>query len=158
MNAVLRSDIRLRAMRESDLDEVLAIERAVYEFPWTWGNFSDSMRAGYSCWTCRQDGALAGYCILMVAAGEAHLLNLSISVYFQRRGLGRQLLDHALGVARSHGAGLLFLEVRPSNPVARALYAARGFRQIGTRPGYYPASQGREDALVLAVDIAAGQA
>ena len=153
MNAVLRPDIRLQPMHEADLDEVLAIERAVYEFPWTWGNFNDSMRAGYSCWTYRKDGVLIGYCIIMAAAEEAHLLNLSIGADFQRQGHGRRLLEHVLGVARDEAARLLFLEVRPSNPAARELYASRGFRQIGTRRDYYPASSGREDALVLALDL-----
>ena len=133
---------------------MLAIERSVYEFPWTWGNFSDSLRAGYSCWTCRQAGVLVGYCIVLVAAGEAHLLNLSIGADFQRQGHGRRLLEHALEVSRRQAARLLFLEVRPSNPAARELYASRGFRQIGVRRGYYPGHRGREDALVLAIDLA----
>jgi ribosomal-protein-alanine N-acetyltransferase len=158
MNAVLRPDIRLQAMAESDLDEVLAIERAVYEFPWTWGNFNDSMRAGYDCWTYRKGGALVGYCILMAAAEEAHLLNLSIGSDFQGEGHGRRLLEHVIGEAQRRGARLLFLEVRPSNPAARQLYASRGFRQIGTRRDYYPARSGREDALVLAIELSSERA
>lgn len=153
MNALLSTEAHLQAMDESDLDEVLEIERSVYEFPWTWGNFSDSMRAGYSCWTCREAGALVGYCIIMAAAEEAHLLNLSISSDFQGRGYGRRLLAHVIRVAHMHSAKLLFLEVRPSNVPARELYARCGFRQIGTRRDYYPAHKSREDALVLAIDV-----
>ena len=155
MNAVPRPSLTLAAMAEAELDEVLAIERAVYEYPWSWGNFNDSMRAGYGCWTCRLGSELVGYFILMVAAEEAHLLNLSIAARFQRQGHGRWLLEQALRLARDQGARLLFLEVRPSNPGARQLYASRGFREIGRRRDYYPAHNGREDALVMALDIGA---
>lgn len=155
MSAVLRPDASLRLMTEDDLDEVLEIERGVYEFPWTWGNFSDAMHAGYSCWTYREDDVLVGYCIIMAVIDEAHLLNLSVAAQYQRQGYGRMLLAHVLDVARREGAKLLFLEVRPSNSAARQLYAASGFRQIGTRRDYYPARNGREEALVLAIDIPA---
>lgn len=155
MSAVLRPDASLCLMTEDDLDEVLGIEREIYEFPWTWGNFSDSMHAGYSCWTYREADALVGYFILMAITDEAHLLNLSVAAQHHRQGYGRMLLAHVLAVARQEGARLLFLEVRPSNTAARELYAASGFRQIGTRRDYYPAKNGREDALVLAIDIPA---
>ena len=155
MSAVLRPDASLRLMSENDLDEVLEIERGIYEFPWTWGNFRDSIRAGYSCWTYREDDELMAYCIIMAVADEAHLLNLSVAARHHRQGYGRMLLAHVQEVVRQHGAKLLFLEVRPSNTAARELYAASGFRQIGTRRDYYPARNGREDALVLAIDIPA---
>jgi ribosomal-protein-alanine N-acetyltransferase len=154
MNAVLRTQPVFERMREADLDEVLCIERAVYEFPWTWGNFSDSLRAGYSCWVCRYGGRVVGYCVMMTGASETHLLNLSIGSSFQRQGHGRRLLEHALAVAAGLSSRMLFLEVRPSNAAARELYARSGFRQIGMRKDYYPAASGREDALVLSVDLA----
>ena len=156
MSAVLRPDAgRLRPMDEDDLDEVLDIEREIYEFPWTWGNFSDSMHAGYSCWTYRENDELMAYCIIMAAAEEAHLLNLSVAAQHHRQGYGRMLLAHVLEVARQRGAKSLYLEVRPSNVAARQLYSASGFQQIGTRRDYYPAKNGREDALVMAIDIPA---
>ena len=153
MSAVVKAQPAFERMREADIDEVLCIERAVYEFPWTWGNFSDSMRAGYSCWVYREQGRVLGYCVMMIGAGEAHLLNLCIGLSFQRQGRGRRLLAHALSVAAQQSSRLLFLEVRPSNAAARELYAQYGFRQIGVRKGYYPAAEGREDALVLALDL-----
>ena len=153
MSAVLKNVARLAPMRESDLDQVLAIERAVYEHPWTRGNFADSLRSGYACRTWRLAGELIGYFVLAVAAGEAHLLNLSIAGAWQRRGQGAALLAQAIGVARAVGTRRIFLEVRPSNDGAQRLYERRGFRCIATRRGYYPARQGREDALVLSLDL-----
>jgi ribosomal-protein-alanine N-acetyltransferase len=153
MSAVLKDAPRLLAMRHDDLDEVLAIENVIYTHPWTRGNFGDSLRAGYDCRSWRLEGELIGYFILMVAAGEAHLLNLSIAARHQRSGHGSTLLREALELARRRGARSLFLEVRPSNAAAQALYARFGFQRVGVRRGYYPAHFGREDALVYTVAL-----
>lgn len=144
----------LSAMSEQDLGEVMQIESAIYSHPWTRGNFSDSLRAGYECMTLRISGELAGYFVLMVAAGEAHLLNLSIAGAWQRGGLGSALLREASALAQRLGARNLFLEVRPSNHAAQALYRRFGFSRIAVRPDYYPADGGREDALVLSLPLA----
>jgi ribosomal-protein-alanine N-acetyltransferase len=141
-------------MREADLDEVMAIEGAIYTHPWTRGNFADSLRASYECRVLRHGGGLLGYFVLMVAAGEAHLLNLSIAAPHQRNGHGSALLHEAGALARKLGARSLFLEVRPSNRGAQALYTRFGFRKIAVRRGYYPAHTGREDALVLTLQLA----
>jgi ribosomal-protein-alanine N-acetyltransferase len=141
-------------MREQDLDQVMAIESAIYSHPWTRGNFADSLRASYECRTLKLGGELAGYFVLMVAAGEAHLLNLSIAAAHQRAGHGTALLAQAAELARKLGARSLFLEVRPSNRGAQALYTRLGFRKVAVRRGYYPAHTGREDALVLALPLA----
>jgi ribosomal-protein-alanine N-acetyltransferase len=153
MSAVLKDAPRLALMREADLEDVLAIENAIYTHPWTRGNFADSLRAGYQCWTWRTDSELLGYFILLVAAGEGHLLNLSIAVAWQRRGHGSRLLAEAMRMARHRGAHHVFLEVRPSNGGAKALYTRFGFRQVAVRPDYYPAHAGREDALVLTLAL-----
>ena len=153
MSAVLKDDPRLAPMREADLDEILPIENAVYSHPWTRGNFADSLRSGYECWTWRGGTGLVGYFVLMVAAGEGHLLNLSVAAAQQRRGHGAALLREVMRMARERGAGSLFLEVRPTNAAALALYGRFGFRQIGLRRGYYPAHGGREDALVLSITL-----
>jgi ribosomal-protein-alanine N-acetyltransferase len=149
MSAVLKNEPQLAAMREADLDEVLAIESAVYSHPWTRGNFVDSLRSGYACRTWRLGSELLGYFVLMAAAGEAHLLNLSVAGARQRRGHGSALLREAMRVARELGARHMFLEVRPSNRPGQALYERFGFRRIARRRDYYPAVAGREDALVL---------
>jgi len=153
MSAVLRPVSGLEPMRASDLRAVLEIEQSIYEFPWTLGNFRDSLRAGYGCWVVRESRRVIGYAVLMLAAGEGHLLNLSVAADAQRRGHGRKLLHNLVQFAREHKAKVLFLEVRPTNFVGQRLYAGYGFRQIGVRRGYYPARKGREDALVLALDL-----
>jgi ribosomal-protein-alanine N-acetyltransferase len=149
MSAVLKQAPQLAPMGEADLDAVLAIEQAVYTHPWTRGNFADSLRAGYQCSTWRLGGELVGYFVLLAAAGEAHLLNLSIADAWQRRGHGAALLREAMHLAREGGARNIFLEVRPSNRAGQVLYESFGFRKIALRRGYYPAQGGREDALVL---------
>lgn len=149
MSAVLREAPRLAVMRDADLAEVLAIESAVYTHPWTRGNFADSLQAGYLCRTWRSGTELVGYFILLVAAGEGHLLNLSVAAARQRQGHGSALLTEVMRLARGRAARQLFLEVRPTNAGAKALYNRFGFLQVGMRTGYYPAHGGREDALVL---------
>ena len=153
MSAVPKSSVQYQAMQESDLDAVMAIETRVYEFPWTRGNFLDSMRAGYSCWLCTNEYGLVGYAVLMNAADEVHLLNLSIAVEYQRQGQGARLLAFLIGNARAAGDARMILEVRPSNQAGRRLYANFNFRQVGERRDYYPAAKGRENALVLAFDL-----
>ncbi|HZT63397.1 MAG TPA: ribosomal protein S18-alanine N-acetyltransferase [Burkholderiales bacterium] len=153
MSAVLRPVPAFEPMRESDLRAVLEIEETIYEFPWTLGNFRDSLRAGYACRVIREGRRVIGYAVLMLAAGEAHLLNLSVAAQSQRRGYGRSLLDNVVLAARENKAKVLFLEVRPTNEVGQRLYGGYGFRQIGVRRGYYPARKGREDALVLALEL-----
>ena len=149
MSAVLKDIPEFQAMREDDLAEVVAIESAIYEHPWTRGNFADSLRAGYQCRASRIDGALVGYFVLMFAVGEAHLLNLSVAAARQRRGHGRALLGEAMRIARELGGRHIFLEVRPSNDGAQRLYLREGFRRVALRRGYYPSRAGREDAIVL---------
>jgi ribosomal-protein-alanine N-acetyltransferase len=153
MSAVLKNQPELRVMREAELGEVMAVERAIYSHPWTHGNFADSLRSGYECRTYRLQGGLVGYFVLMAAAGEAHLLNLSIAEAHQRRGHGTALLGEAVRLARALGAKNLFLEVRPSNRPALGLYYRYGFRKVAVRRDYYPAHGGREDALVLSLAL-----
>lgn len=153
MSAVLKPALRFRPLQMADLDAVMAIEPEIYPFPWTRGNFSDSLKAGYSCWACETDGQLMGYAVLMMVLDEAHLLNISIAKEFQGRGLGRQLLEHVIGKARQHGGQMMFLEVRPSNKVALRLYEDVGFNEFSVRKGYYPAANGREDAILMGLAL-----
>lgn len=142
-----------RSMRPEDLDAVCGIEARIYAFPWTRGNFADSLGAGYCCSVLLVEARIAGYAVMSVGAGESHLLNLSIDARLQRRGYGRALLLHQIDLARRGDARIMLLEVRPSNAPARALYRDIGFQQISVRRGYYPAAQGREDALLLALSL-----
>ncbi len=137
-------------MRPADLAAVVAVERKCYEFPWRSSVFQDCMRAGYVCVVADFDGAVCGYGIMSVAAGECHILNLCVHPDWRRRGLGRSLLQALTTIARDRNSRTAFLEVRVSNRAAQDLYAQDGFNEIATRHQYYRAKSGREDALVFA--------
>jgi len=145
--------VSLRPMREDDLVAVQAVEERAYEFPWTLGIFRDCLRADYPAWVLEEGGVIIGYVLMSVAAGEAHILNVCVAPEHQGRGLGRKLVRAIMHVARGRGAQRVFLEVRPSNVGAIALYHDEGFNEIGRRPRYYPARDGREDAIVMAMEI-----
>ncbi len=153
MAAVLEPSLSIRTMQRGDLSAVIALEKASYPFPWSRGIFSDCLRVGYRCHVIEADGRLAGYTIVSMAVDEAHLLNLCIDPDRRRQGLASVMLDHILREVRIAGMDRLFLEVRPSNRAAGALYRRRGFRVIGRRPGYYPTTDGREDAMVMVLHL-----
>lgn len=159
MNAVLRPlpAPRQRPMVAADLDAVLAIEVAAYPFPWTRGNFIDSLAAGYHAeLRIDTDGTLVGYFVALPGFEETHLLNLTVAPQRQRRGHGRAMLERLAGWARARGDRALWLEVRLSNLGARALYRRQGFAEVGCRRGYYPAErQQREDAVVMRRELVA---
>lgn len=136
-------------MLPADLDDVVDLERRCHEFPWTRGNFADSLAAGYDARVLRESGTLAGYGVVMRAPDEAHLLNITVAPDLQRCGRGTTLLLHLFERARASGAQRMLLEVRPGNAGALALYRRHGFTEIGRRRGYYPAAKGREDAIVM---------
>ena len=153
MSAQIASVTTYARMGEAELDAVVEIEHAVHAHPWTRGNFADSISAGYHCWVVHRDSALVGYGVVMIAAGEAHLLNLSVAPNWQRRGVGAELTRFFVKLARDYGAEKIFLEVRPSNAAARALYAGYGFTEVGVRRDYYPAGQSREDAVIMELEL-----
>lgn len=141
-------------MQVSQLPQVLEIERRAYEFPWTETIFKDCLKAGYSAWVLAgDDDRLAGYALMSMAVDEAHVLNLCVDPFQQRRGFGLKLLKHLMKLARAAQASIVLLEVRKSNKAALKLYEGIGFARIGVRKAYYPAAGGREDALVLGFDI-----
>ncbi|MDD3676193.1 MAG: ribosomal protein S18-alanine N-acetyltransferase [Thauera propionica] len=133
----------------NDLDWVHAQEVDLHPFPWTRGNFADSLTAGHGAWLMRVDNERVGYAVVLKVLDEAHLLNISVARAAQGKGHGRALLEWLQLTAKRNGAGQFFLEVRPSNLAGLALYRSQGFEQIGRRKGYYPAAGGREDAIVM---------
>lgn len=141
-------------MNERDLDAVAALEASLQVFPWSRSNFTDSLAVGHSLWVLRIGGDLVGFSVVMTVLDEAHLLNIGVCKRYQGQGYGARLLRHALENARLNHASKLFLEVRPSNERAVELYRHFGFRQIGLRKGYYPATIGREDALIFDKELA----
>ncbi len=149
MNTVLKLQHNIRRMRDADIPAVLLVEKDSYEFPWSAGNFLDSIHAGYSAWVYEVGGEIIGHAVLMAALDEAHLLNITIASAWRRQGLGSVLLKHTIETARQLQVRMLFLEVRPSNQPAIQLYEKNGFEAFALRKGYYPAQAGREDALVM---------
>jgi [ribosomal protein S18]-alanine N-acetyltransferase len=147
----------IRAMRDADVPEVVAIERASYQFPWSEGIFRDCLRVGYTCRVAAIGRQVAGYGVMSVGAGEAHILNLCVGAAFRCRGLGKRLLTLLIDRAAAAGMSEAFLEVRPSNTAAIRLYLAHGFEQVGMRRGYYQAVGGREDAAVLRLGLRAAR-
>ena len=150
----------LRPMTVDVLDGVMALEAEVYPFPWTRGNFVDSLVSGYTAWTLdRASGELVGYCVAMAGAGEMHLLNITVAPAHQGRGHARVMIDALIALCRDERALELWLEVRGSNVRAKAMYEHFGFEQVGVRKGYYPAPFGRrEDAVVMSLKLQAAEA
>lgn len=152
-DSVGRKDLmRLRKMTTADLPGVMAIERKNYQFPWSEDIFVDCFKARYSCWVCEEMDKVLGYSIVALGAGEAHILNICVDPAEQNQGIGFKMLENLIEVARGR-AETIFLEVRPSNVGAIALYEKMGFNEIGIRKGYYPAEHGREDAIMLALEL-----
>lgn len=139
-----------------DLPRIAALEKAAHAYPWSLGNFEDSLASGYLCWQLSYGGELVGYFVVMVVVDEAHLLTIGVGPNRQGLGFGSQLLRQAMVVAQGAGCGSLLLEVRPSNERALQMYRKYGFAEIGRRRNYYPAGDGREDALVLRRNLLPG--
>jgi ribosomal-protein-alanine acetyltransferase len=140
-------------MTAADIAAVVAIEERIQAHPWTAGHFRDALLAGYDAWLARAGEELCGFVLLLRAVDEAQLLVIGVVPEQQRQGLGRALLDFAMVTMRAAGMTRLLLEVRPSNAAALAFYQNTGFVEIGRRRGYYPASTGREDAIVMAKQL-----
>ena len=143
----------LRPMRQQDLPAVLDVEQAAYDHPWSENIFQDCLRVGYYCVVSEFDGRIVGHGIMSLGVGECHLLNICIHPDYQRRRLGNQLVNYLLDLARWKKIRMAFLEVRVSNQAAYKLYTKLGFDEIGVRKNYYPSPRGREDALILALDL-----
>lgn len=147
--------LRFSAMRLEDVPQVLRVEQAAYPFPWSGGNFVDSIGSGYVCRVARDEsGRLIGYFLMMMALDEAHLLNITVDPLMHGRGHGLALLQHATECARERGMRSIMLEVRPSNRRALAIYERYGYGRIGVRRNYYPApDNARENAIVMRVSL-----
>jgi ribosomal-protein-alanine N-acetyltransferase len=143
----------IRRLGTEDIDRIYEIELLSYPFPWSRGIFVDCMRVGYACFGLQMGKELAGYSIFSWAAGEAHLLNLCVHPDWQHRGYGSLLLEYTINQMARLDSESVFLEVRASNPRAASLYKKRGFRVIGQRRSYYQAGDGREDAIVMRLDL-----
>jgi ribosomal-protein-alanine N-acetyltransferase len=141
--------VLIRAARDSDLDDVAAIERSVFKDPWTRRSFVDLVGARNVLFLVAEAGkrSVVGYAVVLIAGLESELANLAVSRLMQKQGLGRRLLTEGVERARGRGAREMFLEVRQSNTSALALYAGAGFEAVGRRARYY--ARPIEDAIVM---------
>lgn len=153
MSAVLKTQYQFRPMQMDDLDTIMVIEPQIYPYPWTRGNFGDSLNSGYSAWVLMHNEDIIGYSLMMMVLDEAHLLNLSIAKNYHKQGLGRTLLEHMVDIAKNNQMANMFLEVRQSNISAIALYENMGFNEMAIRRNYYPATNGREDAILMGLAL-----
>ena len=150
MSAIVEPTLNFRPICEDDLSRVLDVETRAYQFPWSKNIFCDCLRVGYHCWLLEEFDDIVGYGVMMIAAGECHILNLCVDPNRQNQGFGNMILEFLLDTASRFNTDTVFLEVRPSNTYAIKLYHRAGFDEVGIRKNYYPAILDREDALILA--------
>lgn len=143
-----------RLMQQKDLTEVIAIEKAANQFPWSLKNFEDSLRANHHAWVfLGHQNDIQGYVIVQKVVDELHLLNICVKPELQGKGFGRLMLNHIISFAETNFSAVILLEVRSSNQRAQQLYLQSGFNEMSVRTAYYPAEQGREDAVLMAMDL-----
>ncbi len=146
-------ELSYRRMEIDDIDTVMKVETRVYTYPWTEGIFRDCIRVGYDCWLALIENSIVAHAVISIAAGESHILNISVAEDHQGLGIGKQFIEFLVNIARKKQASMIMLEVRPSNVAAINCYNATGFNEIGCRKDYYPMENGREDALLFARQI-----
>ncbi|MCW8962675.1 MAG: ribosomal protein S18-alanine N-acetyltransferase [Gammaproteobacteria bacterium] len=143
----------IRHVVDEHIPAILEIEKSAYEFPWTEGLLRDCLKPNYYFYALFRQQDIIAYAIMSCLVNEAHILNLCVSPQYQRQGLGRQMLDYLLDKAREEESHTVFLEVRESNSIAQGLYEKNGFNRLGSRRGYYPNGDGREDAILFAKEL-----
>ena len=153
MAAASQLTMKLTPMTIADLAAVHAIETAANKFPWSLKNFEDSLQSGYQGWIVRDAKKIIAYALVQHVLDEAHLLNICVHPAEQGKGLGRQLLNAVIDAVSLRGSNLMVLEVRRSNRRAQELYLSAGFNEMSVRRGYYPAVQGREDAVMMGMTL-----
>jgi ribosomal-protein-alanine N-acetyltransferase len=152
LTTVIGFELSLRLLTESDLVNVMELERSAHSHPWRQSSFEDCLKGRQGCWLAEHNNTLVGYVVVTHAGGDAELLNIAVSPKFQRKGIGSSLLQHAINCVIGH-ADMLFLEVRVSNRKAIELYSKEGFFELGNRKNYYPTTNGHEDALLMASQL-----
>ncbi len=140
-------------MKESDIPEVVAIEKRAYFQAWNKAFFRSCVRAGFSCWVWEQNGAICGYGVMSLKEKKVRIMNLCVRPECRAQGLGRRILSHLLEQARHSDAETAELEVRPSNHNALKLYKSMGFADAGVQYTYYLTRTGWEDAVVMTLAL-----
>ncbi|MDF1892503.1 ribosomal protein S18-alanine N-acetyltransferase [Rahnella contaminans] len=137
----------------ADLPRALEIEQASHAFPWTEKTLASNQGERYLNLKIMRNDVMAGFAITQIVLDEATLFNIAIDPAFQRQGLGRALLEDVIQQIEKKDVFTLWLEVRASNARAIALYESLGFNEVSIRRNYYPAAQGREDAIMMALPL-----
>jgi ribosomal-protein-alanine N-acetyltransferase len=137
----------------ADLPRALEIEQASHAFPWTEKTLASNQGERYLNLKIMRNDVMAGFAITQIVLDEATLFNIAIDPAFQRQGLGRALLEDVIQQIVKKDVFTLWLEVRASNAKAIALYESLGFNEVSIRRNYYPAAQGREDAIMMALPL-----
>lgn len=144
----------IQIMQVRDIKHLVEIETQATEFPWTKKNFEDSLKAQNKGWVFLDEkGEIEAFTLIQKVVDETHLLNICVRVNSQGKGLGRQVLEHVIDHANSISSVLIVLEVRSSNQRAQRLYSQAGFNEMSVRKNYYPAKEGREDAVLMGLDL-----
>lgn len=149
----LQSSIVLQPMTAASLDEVLEVEKRAYDIPWKRTGFEDCIAARNDCWIICLGPDHIGHCIVSYVLDEAHLLNICVDPSYKRKGFGAEALSQLIQIAKRKNSAFFFLEVRESNTPAINLYHSAGFNEVGIRKGYYPAKNGRENAILMTLDF-----
>ncbi len=147
------TDLTFRPMTPCDIEQVMLLETSLHPYPWTKGIFNDCIKAGYLCYIGEINQQIIAYSALSYAAGESHILNISVAKSQQNKGYGKQILNFMMQQAKNKQANMVLLEVRGSNHKAINLYESQGFNEIGIRKNYYPAPNGKEDAIMFAKQL-----
>ena len=141
-------------MTHDDVFDVVNIEQQANQFPWSRKNFEDGLKANNQAWVFVNDSnEIIAYTIVQKVVDETHLLNICVKASAQGKGLGREVLNHVIDFAHSISSVLIVLEVRSSNQRAQQLYLQAGFNEMSVRKDYYPAKKGREDAILMGLDL-----
>jgi len=147
------TELSISQMQLADIDKVWQIEKQSNRFPWTKGNFEDCLKSGYRTFLYSVNHELIGFSVVQLVLDEIHLLNICVKPDYQGQGFGRQILNHVLEIALGQTAAIVVLEVRISNFRAQQLYLSMGFNEMSVRRGYYPAEQGREDGVLMGLEL-----
>lgn len=132
------------------IDDIMPIEQAAYEVPWSKGHFLDCLKSDYLMQIIMDEGEIIGYWVLQIILDELHILNICVNPAHQGNGFGKKMLESLKEYCSTKGMNRILLEVRRNNKVARNLYKTSGFKQIGLRKGYYPGvGHTRVDAIVM---------
>ena len=152
--SVRKSDLyNIMPISINDLSNVYKLEVESYDFPWTKEILRDCILYKYDAFTIYFNNLLVGYIIAKISFPETHILNLTISKNFRKKGLGRSLIELIINDSRIKGTEDIILEVRVNNHDAISLYEKLNFQKVGVRRNYYESNEGREDAFVLKLKL-----